>query len=112
MVDSFMWNDNNDMLTALSDGKLKTWFYPNAVYVDKDIMTLAMQIKEATEIGKLATIKSRDVAGTDRPVPGEAVDLVILTDLCHFCPDSEAVSYAMTGAGGKGVSGGGVRGQL
>ena len=56
MVDSFMWNDNNDMLTALSDGKLKTWFYPNAVYVDKDIMTLAMQIKEATEIGKLATI--------------------------------------------------------
>lgn len=56
MVDSFLWNDNNDLLTALSDGKLKTWFYPNAVYVDKDIMNMAMQIKEASEIGKLATI--------------------------------------------------------
>lgn len=56
MVDSFMWNDNNDMLTALTDGKLKTWFYPNAVYVDKDIMNMATQIKEANEIGKLATI--------------------------------------------------------
>ena len=38
MVDSFQWNDNNDMLTSLSDGKLKTWFYPNAIYVDRDLM--------------------------------------------------------------------------
>lgn len=42
MVDSFQWNDNNDMLTALSDGKLKTWFYPNAIYVDRDLMNKAM----------------------------------------------------------------------
>lgn len=56
MVDSFMWNDHNDMVAALSDGKLKAWFYPNAVYVDKDLMNLAMQVKEAAEIGKLATI--------------------------------------------------------
>jgi intraflagellar transport protein 80 len=44
------------MLAALTDSKLKTWFYPNAVYVDKDIMQMATQIKEANEIGKLATI--------------------------------------------------------
>ena len=37
MVDSFSWNDNNDMLCALSDGKLNTWLYPNAIYVDKDV---------------------------------------------------------------------------
>jgi intraflagellar transport protein 80 len=42
MVDSFAWNDSNDMLTALSDGKLKTWFYPNAIYVDSDLMNKAM----------------------------------------------------------------------
>jgi len=42
MVDSFQWNDANDMLTALSDGKLKTWFYPNAIYVDRDLMNKAM----------------------------------------------------------------------
>lgn len=53
MVDSFQWNDNNDMLAALSDGKLKTWFYPNAVYVDKDLMNKAMSTKEANDVGKL-----------------------------------------------------------
>ena len=41
MVDSFQWNDTNDMLTALSDGKLKTWFYPNAIYVDLELMIKA-----------------------------------------------------------------------
>jgi len=56
MVDSFSWNDNNDMLTALSDGKLKTWFYPNAVYVDRDLMNKAMSQKEASDIGKLGAI--------------------------------------------------------
>jgi intraflagellar transport protein 80 len=54
MVDSFQWNDNNDMIAALSDGKLKTWFYPNAIYVDKDLMNKAMSQKDANDIGKLA----------------------------------------------------------
>jgi intraflagellar transport protein 80 len=56
MVDSFSWNDTNDMLTCLSDGKLKTWFYPNAIYVDRDLMNKAMAQKEATEVGKLGNI--------------------------------------------------------
>jgi intraflagellar transport protein 80 len=56
MVDSFQWNDANDMLTALSDGKLKTWFYPNAIYVDRDLMNKAMAQKEATDVGKLGNI--------------------------------------------------------
>lgn len=41
------------MLTALSDGKLKTWFYPNAVYVDRDLMNKAMAVKDANDIGKM-----------------------------------------------------------
>ena len=56
MVDSFQWNDDNDMLTALSDGKLKTWFYPNAIYVDRDLMNKAMSQKEAADVGKFGTI--------------------------------------------------------
>lgn len=56
MVDSFQWNDNNDMLAALSDGKLKTWFYPNSIYVDRDLMNKAMSVKEASDVGKLGTI--------------------------------------------------------
>jgi intraflagellar transport protein 80 len=56
MVDSFMWNDSNDMITALSDGKLKTWFYPNAIYVDRDLMNKALSVKDAGDVGKLGTI--------------------------------------------------------
>jgi len=54
MVDSFQWNDNNDMLCALSDGKLMCWYYPNAIYVDKDLMEHSKLSKDASDIGKLA----------------------------------------------------------
>lgn len=56
MVDAFQWNDNNDMLCALTDGKLSTWFYPNAIYVDKDLMDHSRSLKDASDIGKLAQI--------------------------------------------------------
>jgi intraflagellar transport protein 80 len=54
IVDSFQWNDGNDMLACISDGKLLTWFYPNAIYVDRDLMTKAMAVKDASDVGKLA----------------------------------------------------------
>jgi intraflagellar transport protein 80 len=38
VVDSFCWNDTNDMLSAISDSKHVTWFYPNAIYVDRELM--------------------------------------------------------------------------
>jgi intraflagellar transport protein 80 len=46
------------MLACLSDGKLLTWFYPNAIYVDKDLMNKAMSNKDASDVGKLATLLS------------------------------------------------------
>ena len=58
IVDSFQWNDNNDMLACISDGKLMTWFYPNAIYVDRDLMNKALAIKDASDVGKLAQMKS------------------------------------------------------
>ena len=56
MVDSFSWNNQNDMLAVLTDGKLKTWFYPNAMYADKELMNKALQIIEANDIGKMGQI--------------------------------------------------------
>src|SRR5689334_21625288 len=53
MVDSFKWSDSNDMLTALSEGKLLTWFYPNAIYVDKDLMIKSRSEKDVHDVGKL-----------------------------------------------------------
>lgn len=46
------------MLASISDGKLLTWFYPNAVYVDKDLMNKAMSNKDASDVGKLANMTS------------------------------------------------------
>ena len=58
MVDSFQWNDSTDMLAAIADGKQVTWFYPNAIYVDKDLMTKATAYKDAADVGKLAQMTS------------------------------------------------------
>ena len=44
------------MLTALTDGHLKTWFYPNTIYVDRELMNKAMSIKPASDVGKLGYI--------------------------------------------------------
>jgi intraflagellar transport protein 80 len=45
MTDTFLWNEKNDILSAVSDGRLLTWYYPNAIYVDKDLMDLTKVIK-------------------------------------------------------------------
>lgn len=46
------------MLACISDGKLLTWFYPNAIYVDRDLMNKAMAVKDAADVGKLAMMTS------------------------------------------------------
>ena len=37
-VDSMIWNDKSDMLTAIADCRLLTWYYPNVVYVDRELL--------------------------------------------------------------------------
>lgn len=58
MTDSFLWNESNDMLSCIADGKHITWYYPNSLYVDKDLMGKAKSSKECPEIGKLAQMVS------------------------------------------------------
>lgn len=38
MVDSVVWSDSGDMLAAAADDQLLTWFYPNAAFVDPDLL--------------------------------------------------------------------------
>lgn len=54
MTDSFMWNDKNDVICAISDSRLITWFYPNANEVDKEIMSMTKAVKESSDIGRMA----------------------------------------------------------
>ncbi|KAK3271476.1 Intraflagellar transport protein 80 [Cymbomonas tetramitiformis] len=56
MVDSAVWNDTSDMLATMIDQKLVVWYYPNAVYVDKDLVPLTKYVKEGSEFGKVPKI--------------------------------------------------------
>eukprot|EP00227_Mantoniella_beaufortii_P020105 CAMPEP_0197575096 /NCGR_PEP_ID=MMETSP1326-20131121/609_1 /TAXON_ID=1155430 /ORGANISM="Genus nov. species nov., Strain RCC2288" /LENGTH=759 /DNA_ID=CAMNT_0043137801 /DNA_START=154 /DNA_END=2433 /DNA_ORIENTATION=+ len=46
MVDSCRWNDTTDMLAAMVDQRLVVWYYPNVVYVDKDLTALTKFVKD------------------------------------------------------------------
>lgn len=52
MVDSAVWNDDSDILAACSDSKLIVWYYPNVVYVDKDLLNLTKAVQEVANFGK------------------------------------------------------------
>jgi len=38
MVQSLAWNDENNMLAALTDGKLIVFYYPNVAYIDRYLL--------------------------------------------------------------------------
>lgn len=52
MCDSAVWNTDTDMLAALMDSKLVVWYYPNVVFVDRDLVTQTKFAKDASEFGK------------------------------------------------------------
>lgn len=58
MCDSFLWNESNDMLAAVADEKYYTWIYPNAIYLDKDLLDGSRYEKDASEVGKNCQIVS------------------------------------------------------
>ena len=51
MCDSFAWNDSNDMLCAIADEKFFSWVYPNAVYLEKEILDGCRYEKDASDVG-------------------------------------------------------------
>ena len=79
MVDSFRWNESTDMLVAISDGKLYVWYYPNVVYVDKDLLLLSRSSRDVSnEVGKMCVIDSfTGSLITVRRVDGRVVTLSI-----------------------------------
>ncbi|XP_071838228.1 intraflagellar transport protein 80 homolog [Apostichopus japonicus] len=51
MIYSLAWNDQTNMLAALQDGKLTVWYYPNAVYVDKELLSSTVSSKDTSGFG-------------------------------------------------------------
>ncbi len=58
MVDSFMFNEKNDILTAVADERLLVWYYLNALYVDRELMDLCKTTKDCCDIQRMGQILS------------------------------------------------------
>ena len=58
MAETLKWNAYNDALACFADGKLVIWGYPNAAYIDKDILEHSKNIIECPHIGRFPTILS------------------------------------------------------
>jgi intraflagellar transport protein 80 len=57
-VDSMAWNDQSDMLMAIADSKVRSWYFPAAIFVDRDLLTLASDETDGHEFGKIPEIVS------------------------------------------------------
>lgn len=46
MIQTVRWSDESSMLAAMGEGKINIWYYPNAVYVDRDMLHKVVVSKE------------------------------------------------------------------
>ncbi|XP_061493185.1 intraflagellar transport protein 80 homolog isoform X2 [Rhineura floridana] len=58
MVHTLAWNNTCNILCGLQDTRFTVWYYPNAVYVDKDLLPKTLYEKDASEFSKNPQIVS------------------------------------------------------
>ncbi|XP_048361821.1 intraflagellar transport protein 80 homolog isoform X2 [Sphaerodactylus townsendi] len=58
MVHTLAWNDTCNILCGLQDTRFTVWYYPNVVYVDKDLLPKTIYEKDASEFSKNPQIVS------------------------------------------------------
>ena len=109
MVNSALWSDKTDMLSAIMDGRLVVWMYPNAVFFDKDLTNLTRFTKDTSLefgknpqilhfLGKTCTVRRTDGTVVATPVSPYPLLLYEYRDkndwescvrLCRFVQDQE-----------------------
>jgi len=47
MVETSLWHDEVDMLSAVADGKLITWYYPQTIFIDPSLLKKTCLLKDA-----------------------------------------------------------------
>ncbi|XP_006861914.1 PREDICTED: intraflagellar transport protein 80 homolog [Chrysochloris asiatica] len=52
MVHTLAWSDTCNILCGLQDTRFTVWYYPNTVYVDKDILSKTLYERDASEFSK------------------------------------------------------------
>ena len=55
MVDTVAWNVESDALSAVADGHLLVWFYPEVVYMDRELLASTVS-RQAADWGKTCEI--------------------------------------------------------
>jgi intraflagellar transport protein 80 len=92
MVDSVAWNVESDALAAVADGQLLVWFYPEVVYMDRELLPLTLS-KQTADWGKTAEIvEFRETRITVRRSDGATVCAAVSpypSILEKFCATSE-----------------------
>ncbi|CAN8190385.1 unnamed protein product [Coccothraustes coccothraustes] len=58
MVQSLAWNDSCNILCGIQDCRVTVWYYPNTVYVDKDLLPKTLYEKDASELSRSPQIVS------------------------------------------------------
>ncbi|XP_044290369.1 intraflagellar transport protein 80 homolog isoform X4 [Varanus komodoensis] len=58
MVHTLAWNDTCNILCGIQDTRFTVWYYPSAVYVDKDLLPNTVYEKDASEFSKNPQIVS------------------------------------------------------
>lgn len=78
MVDTAVWNDSADMVAGIVDQKLVFWYYPQAAYVDKDLLVFVKLAKEI-DLGKTARIQGFHKSKCNiRRADGSSVSTIVL----------------------------------
>jgi len=93
MVDAVRWSDSNNSLSVVADGLLLVWFYPEVIYMDRDLLTSTISKQPAFDWGKTAEIiEFRDTRVQVRRSDGAVVSVSVSpypAILERFCASSE-----------------------
>ncbi|ESL09784.1 hypothetical protein TRSC58_02491 [Trypanosoma rangeli SC58] len=46
MTSSLAWHDRHEILTAIADGHLTTWYYPTIVFSDRDLLPITKTVRD------------------------------------------------------------------
>ncbi|NXC47694.1 IFT80 protein, partial [Penelope pileata] len=52
MVQTLAWNDTSNLLCGIQGTRFTVWYYPNTVYVDKDLLAKTLYEKDASDFSK------------------------------------------------------------
>ncbi|XP_072557690.1 intraflagellar transport protein 80 homolog isoform X1 [Paramormyrops kingsleyae] len=58
MVHTMAWNDSASLLCGIQDTQFTVWYYPHAVFIDRDLLPKTLFTKDASEFGRSPQILS------------------------------------------------------